>query len=309
MSAMSTDKVKDLLRGEPGTSIQLTVQRDGAPEPTLSMAVQRKLVRLPDVTLATLDGNGVGYMKLEGFSEGTAEGCPRDQDDGEREPPVRAGGLKALVLGIRDNPGGFLDAAVSVSQMLVPGAPRSSRRPAASTARAPPSHTARRGRHLDPRTRLVVLVNSNTASAAEIATGVVLRRRRRRGAHLRQGPRPDRRAPPRRRLAWLTVAVLHAVGAVHPGSLVRGRAARGVRLAGPPMPRAATRSRAWAAMARGRRRQQQRQHQHQQHQQERQHEQRPQHGRRRGRQGPPAWRPVSSKPPAPPAVDGRRPAD
>ena len=40
--------VKSMLRGEPGTSVTLTVQRDGSPEPTLRVPVSRKLVRLPD---------------------------------------------------------------------------------------------------------------------------------------------------------------------------------------------------------------------------------------------------------------------
>ena len=176
VSAMSTDKVKDLLRGEPGTSIQLTVQRDGAPEPTLSMAVQRKLVRLPDVTLATLDGNGVGYMKLEGFSEGTAEETARAiktmQERASRQ--FGPGGLKALVLDMRDNPGGLLDAAVSVSQMLVPeGTEIVSTAGRVYGEGTSISYRSTRPPLLDPRTRLVVLVNSNTASAAEIVTGVV----------------------------------------------------------------------------------------------------------------------------------------
>ena len=167
---LSVDAVKTLLRGEPGTSIMLTVQRDGSTEPELSMPVSRKLVRLPDVTLASMDRDGVGYIKLEGFSEGTAEETARAirrlQADGTH--------LKALVLDLRDNPGGLLDAAVAVSQQLVPEGTEivstSGRVYGEGTSL---SYRSTKPPLLNPRTKLVVLVNSNTASAAEIVTGVV----------------------------------------------------------------------------------------------------------------------------------------
>jgi C-terminal peptidase prc len=170
VNELSVDAVKSMLRGEPGTSIMLTVQRDGSPEPTLVMPVSRKLVRLPDVTLATLDRDGVGYIKLEGFSEGTAEETGRAirrLQNSDRE-------LKALVLDMRDNPGGLLDAAVAVSQQLVPEGTEivstSGRVYGEGTSL---SYRSTKPPLLNPRTRLVVLVNANTASAAEIVTGVV----------------------------------------------------------------------------------------------------------------------------------------
>ena len=113
----STDEVKTMLRGEPGTSIVLTVQRDGATQESLSIPVARKLVRLPDVTLAAVDREGVGYMKLEGFSEGTASETARAITRMQNE---NRGELNALIIDMRDNPGGLLDAAVAVSQQLVP---------------------------------------------------------------------------------------------------------------------------------------------------------------------------------------------
>ena len=67
VKALGSDEVRDLLRGDPGTSVQLQVQRDGSPEPnqTLTVSVQRRLVRLPDVTLVTTMSNGTGYIRLE----------------------------------------------------------------------------------------------------------------------------------------------------------------------------------------------------------------------------------------------------
>ena len=170
---LEVDEVKNLLRGEPGTSIQLKVSRDGSPTPdrTLVMPVQRRLVRLPDVTLATLT-RGVGFLKIEGFSEGTAEETARAikalQD---AEGPD---GMKALVIDLRDNPGGLLDAAVAVSQQLVAeGTEIVSTAGRVYGEGTSLSYRSTRPPLLNPRTRLVVIVNSNTASAAEIVAGVV----------------------------------------------------------------------------------------------------------------------------------------
>ena len=66
-------KVKERLRGEPGTQVKLLVERDGASDRSLDITVPRKLVRLPDVSLCAMLREGVGYAKLDGFSEGTAE--------------------------------------------------------------------------------------------------------------------------------------------------------------------------------------------------------------------------------------------
>ena len=165
------DEVKNLLRGEPGSSLVLTVQRDGAPEGTLDIQVPRKLVRLPDVTLAAVDRDGVGYMKLEGFSEGTAQETGRAILRMQKE----AGGeLEALIIDMRDNPGGLLDAAVAVSQQLVPeGTEIVSTAGRVYGEGASLSYRSTKPPLLSPRTRVVVLVNPNTASAAEIVTGVV----------------------------------------------------------------------------------------------------------------------------------------
>ena len=81
----------------------------------LSFPLQRQLVRLRDVPLAAMMPSGVGYIKLDAFSEGTAEELAQAivafQQGGE---------LKSLLIDLRDNPGGLLDAAVSVAQQLVP---------------------------------------------------------------------------------------------------------------------------------------------------------------------------------------------
>jgi len=168
---LSMDEVKDLLRGEPGTTVDVTVTRDGSSEPELTIPIKRQLVRLPDVTLATIDDKGNGYLKLEGFSEGTAEETERAISLMQKER-----NLKALVIDMRDNPGGVLDAAVAVSQQLVPEGTEivsTAGRAGGMYGERSLSYRSTKPPLLNPGTRLVMLVNGNTASAAEIVAGAV----------------------------------------------------------------------------------------------------------------------------------------
>jgi C-terminal peptidase prc len=171
VKALGSDEVRDLLRGDPGTSVQLQVQRDGSPEPnqTLTVSVQRRLVRLPDVTLVTTMSNGTGYIRLEGFSENASK-----EIDRAIRKLQESGSMKALVIDLRDNPGGLLEEAIQVSQLLVPeGTELVSTTGRVYGEGTSISYRSSKPPLLDPKTRLVMLVNSNTASAAEIVTGVV----------------------------------------------------------------------------------------------------------------------------------------
>ena len=166
---LTVSQVKDRLRGEPGTSVALAVRRDGSPEAQLAFTLPRKIVRLRDIPLATEMRDGVGYLKLDAFSEGTAEEVATAIRRLQKSEPLRA-----LVLDLRDNPGGLLEAAVSVSQQLVPKGTE-----IVSTAgrvygdETSISYRSTQPPLLAPTTRLVVLINGNTASAAEIVSGVV----------------------------------------------------------------------------------------------------------------------------------------
>ena len=67
---LTVDDVKNRLRGQPGTQVAVVVRRDGNPEPELTFQLQRRQVRLRDISLAAMMDNGVGYVKLDAFSEG-----------------------------------------------------------------------------------------------------------------------------------------------------------------------------------------------------------------------------------------------
>ncbi|HZW36044.1 MAG: S41 family peptidase [Deltaproteobacteria bacterium] len=106
------DAVKRL-RGEPGTKVTIWIAREGMTEPK-SYTITRDIIKIKSVKSKPL-GDGLGYIKLTQFQQDT---------DGELEKALQAftkqkGGLKGLVLDLRNNPGGLLDQAVRVTDKFV----------------------------------------------------------------------------------------------------------------------------------------------------------------------------------------------
>lgn len=172
-SAMNVEQVRDLLRGEPDTDVQITFARDefGANAQPRQQLLRRRQVRMSDVRLATYLGSardGIGYINLAGFNAGSGK------DFGAALLLLRMNAphdLAGLVLDLRGNPGGLLDAAVEVASYLLP-------------ARSEVvSQVGRDGVQVVYRSAiepirpagmgLVVLVNGGSASASEIVAGAV----------------------------------------------------------------------------------------------------------------------------------------
>lgn len=158
--------VRHLLRGEPGTTIEITVERAGEPAP-LSFTLTREQVQLRNVTYRGFLGDPedrIGYLKLERFTREAGaemkEGLQALQQSGR---------LQGLVLDVRDNPGGLLGSAVDVASLFVPrGAEIVSTR-GRTAERAYRSQEA----PIAPDVPLVVLVNGFSASASEIVAGAI----------------------------------------------------------------------------------------------------------------------------------------
>lgn len=176
LDGLSLEQVTDLLRGESGTSVSVRVRREGRPSP-LSFVLQRRDVHIRDVPLYTLIGNpeaGVGYLRLQSFAKEAAAEVRSAIDqliaDAEAASPGR--GLCGLVVDLRGNPGGLLNAAVEVSESLVPrdSVIVSTRGRGMSVG---PTYLSTRDPALPSGTRLAVLVNGQTASASEIVAGAV----------------------------------------------------------------------------------------------------------------------------------------
>jgi len=158
---MTTGDVADLLKGPKGTTVHITVLREGSDKP-LEFAVVRDEIPRYSVDLHFLIRPGIGYMHVAQFNETTEKEV---QDAIEQ-----FGDLKGLILDLRQNPGGLLNEGVGVAdkflhkgQLIVSHHGRSSPERRYTAARG------NSGRDYP----LVVLVNRGTASAAEIVAGAI----------------------------------------------------------------------------------------------------------------------------------------
>jgi carboxyl-terminal processing protease len=154
------------MRGAPGTAVTIDVVRAGADAP-LRFALTRSAVHVRTVQSEYL-GNGLGYVRLSSFAESTVG----DLEQAARELNAQAGGddLLGLVLDLRSNPGGLLDAAVRIADEFLAGGVIVSG--TGRMRKAQFEQTADAGDLLE-RVPTVVLVNSASASASEIVAGAL----------------------------------------------------------------------------------------------------------------------------------------
>ncbi len=108
-----TDAVK-LMRGEPGSKIVLTIVREGLEAP-LKLTLARDIIKVKSVKSRILE-KGYGYVRISSFQSGTGDGLKEALAALKKE---NGGALKGLVLDLRNNPGGVLNAAVEVSDAFL----------------------------------------------------------------------------------------------------------------------------------------------------------------------------------------------
>jgi carboxyl-terminal processing protease len=153
------------MRGEEGSSVKIGVMREGNPEPML-FTLKRSRVDLHSVSAEMLEA-GYGYVRISQFSETTGD----DLIGALKTLRKRNGApLKGLVLDMRDNPGGVLEAAVSVADTFLDSGVI-----VTAKGRTPDSKfemDATPGDALNG-APMVVLVNGGSASAAEIVAGAL----------------------------------------------------------------------------------------------------------------------------------------
>ncbi|MDD3180626.1 MAG: S41 family peptidase [Opitutaceae bacterium] len=161
---MTLDKTVKLLRGDPGSTVTVTMERPPQSQP-LDFALKRERIRLDSVRNPALLPGGIGYLQVTQFSERTGEEFTRTLAGLERQD------LRALILDLRNNPGGLLEAAIEVcdsffdrGQLIV-----------YTQGRAPDSRENYYSDGMHPRRSypVAVLVNGGTASAAEIVAGAL----------------------------------------------------------------------------------------------------------------------------------------
>lgn len=153
------------LRGKPGSTVRLTVVREGAAKP-LEIDVQRQTIRVASVRGRMLEP-GYGYVRVAAFQVDTAADFQRVLTRLQGE----AGGkLRGLVLDLRSNPGGLLTSAVQIADDLLERGKIVSTRGRASISDAEFSATP--GDRLSG-APLVVLVDAGSASASEVVAGAL----------------------------------------------------------------------------------------------------------------------------------------
>ncbi|MDT8404427.1 S41 family peptidase [Sulfuriflexus sp.] len=164
VKGMSLTEAVKIMRGDVGTSIELTVVREGAEKP-LTFNITRDIIRVKSVKFRTLE-DGFGYVRISQFQSHTvdnlADAISSLKDENEN--------LKGIVLDLRNNPGGVLNAAVGVSDafidkgMIVYTEGR--------TGDSDTKFYASNG-DLMQGAPIVVLINGGSASASEIVAGAL----------------------------------------------------------------------------------------------------------------------------------------
>jgi carboxyl-terminal processing protease len=155
------------IRGEPGTTVDVTVRREGQ-EKALERTLTRAFIDIDPIESELL-GDGLVYVRIKAFQDGTARLLSDALDDAVVKRRKR-GGTTGLLLDLRDNGGGLLHEAVWVTdELLASGVIVSTRGRGGEKIS---EYSARRA-GTRPKWPIVVLINENTASASEIVAGAL----------------------------------------------------------------------------------------------------------------------------------------
>ncbi|WP_330217597.1 S41 family peptidase [Endozoicomonas numazuensis] len=165
VKGMSLMESVDKMRGKPGEPIKLTIVREGSPKP-IDLVVKRDIIKVQSVKSKVLE-DGYGYIRMSQF-----------QSDSDKEvvehlnklKKSQNGKLNGLVLDLRNNPGGVLQAAVGVVDAFIKEGLI-----VYTKGRIPNSHLNFKADEDDPSEGipLVVLINGGSASASEIVAGAL----------------------------------------------------------------------------------------------------------------------------------------
>lgn len=157
VTQIAFDEVAAHVRGQAGTDVVLTIMRDNANQ---DITITRDNIKLKTVGHKMLDNN-IGYIQIVSFSEDTANEFNEAYND------LKNQGMKALVLDLRNNPGGLLTTCVEIAKKLVPKGEivsivdKQGNKETYSSSLEAPEYP------------LVVLINKNSASASEILSGAI----------------------------------------------------------------------------------------------------------------------------------------
>jgi carboxyl-terminal processing protease len=159
---MTIDAAVDLMRGPKGTEIKLTILRDGQEE-TQDITVKRDVISVKSVKSEIKNGN-IGYIKISTFGDNTLREFNSAMNSVVSQKPI------ALILDLRNNPGGYLDTAVDIASRMLPKG---------KTVVIEESQDKKQkvltsqGGDVLSGMKTVVLINEGSASASEILAGAL----------------------------------------------------------------------------------------------------------------------------------------
>jgi carboxyl-terminal processing protease len=166
IQGLTLDQAVVKMKGPADSKIKLKIVRKGADAP-IDIALVREVIRVRPVRYHT-DGGDIGYIRITSFNEQTTDGLRKAIAAISKEIPQDK--LAGYVVDLRNNPGGLLDQAVSVSSTFM------NRGEVVSTRGRLPEETQRftaRGGDITKGKPLVVLINGGSASASEIVAGAL----------------------------------------------------------------------------------------------------------------------------------------
>ena len=164
VKGLESKDASDRMKGKPGTSVTFKV-RKGRTGDTLDVPVVRERIHFPDVEYAGMLNDTTGYILQSGFTEGVAAQIK------DKFNELKAQGMKRLVFDLRSNGGGLMSEAINIVSLFVPkgslvvsakGNSEKSRRDSYTTLEP-----------IDTQIPIIVMINSGSASSAEIVAGAL----------------------------------------------------------------------------------------------------------------------------------------
>jgi carboxyl-terminal processing protease len=163
LDGLSPDQARDRIRGKKGTVVVLSIERDGG-QP-FEVSITRDVIVQRDVITRDLAGGSVAYVRLTGFSEGGADQFVEAVGEAVER------GVTKLVIDLRGNPGGFIDAARKVASVFIAEGPVFWQVDADGVETE--TQALGDGAATDPDIEVVLLIDRGSASASEIVAGAL----------------------------------------------------------------------------------------------------------------------------------------
>lgn len=161
-TGLESDQVRTLLQGQPGSMVDLIIERDGQ---QLEKSLEREVVRVDNIPYYGMLDDVTGYIKLTGFTRNAGSQVKSAFEDLVEQ------GAEAMVLDLRDNGGGLLHEAVHIANLFV----EQDELIVNTQGRLPDRTSVHKTRNepLDSDMPLAVLINRQSASASEIVAGAI----------------------------------------------------------------------------------------------------------------------------------------